>query len=82
MISTIATRATRTPMTAPSAVLLILVVLSSCEDMVVMVRVFDDVDTLFVAVVDDCVTVAVLGKQVQIPLFYYLTNLTLFTCWL
>ena len=31
VISTTATRATRTPMTAPSAVVLILVVLSSCE---------------------------------------------------
>ena len=31
MISITATRATRTPMTAPSAVLLILVLLSSCE---------------------------------------------------
>ena len=31
VISTTATRATGTPMTAPSAVLLILVVLSSCE---------------------------------------------------
>ena len=31
MISTTAIRATRTPMTAPSAVLLILVVLSFCE---------------------------------------------------
>ena len=31
VISTTATRATRTPMAAPSAVLLILIVLSSCE---------------------------------------------------
>ena len=51
VISTTATRATRTPMTAPSAVLLILVVLSSCEVVIgdtltVVVEVVVGVDTL------------------------------------
>ena len=80
VISTTATRATRTPMTAPSAVLLILVVLSSCEvvvgdtlSVVVIVRVFDKVGTLFVAVAGcDCV---------QILILYYLTRISLPAGW-
>ena len=59
MISTTAARITRTPMTAPSAVLSILVVLSSCEVIdgeilstvrVVMVGTVDGIDTLSVEV--------------------------------
>ena len=63
-IIAISTTATRTPMTAPSAVLVILHVLSFCEEV-------DGVDTLSVevtilvslslvaTVVDDCVSVTV-----------------------
>ena len=53
VISITATRAPRTPMTAPSTVLLMLAVLSSCEvvvgdilSVVVMVKVVVGVDTL------------------------------------
>ena len=53
VISTTATRATRTPMTAPSAVLLILVVLSSCE-VVVLVPL-----PVMAIVVGNCVTLTV-----------------------
>ena len=59
VISTTATRATETPMTAPTAVLLILVVLSPCEvvsgdvtlSIVVVVEVFVGTDTLSIVVV-------------------------------
>ena len=58
VIITTATRATRTPMTAPSAELLILVVLPSCEvvvgdtlSVVVMIKVVVGVDTLSINLV-------------------------------
>ena len=67
VISTTAIRATRTPMTAPSAVLLILVVLSSCEvvvgdtpSIVVMVEVVVG-DTLTMVVMEVVVSVDTLS---------------------
>ena len=61
-ISTTATRATRTPMTAPSAVLLILVVLSSCE--VIVGDTLSIVVVVEVVVVDTLSTVVVIIKVV------------------